>query len=314
MPPVAGADIAEAVRRLRAGRLVAFPTETVYGLGADARNDQAVAALYRLKGRPRGHPVIVHAAEFLPAAKEWAADIPDIARKLAARFMPGPLTLILPRRPGAPSAPAGGGSGIALRVPSHPVARALLATFDGPLAAPSANRFGRISPTSAAHVADEFPNESIFILDGGDCPGGLESAIVDCRVPALLRPGPVAEEEIAAAAGVSLLPPPQNARAPGLLPRHYAPKTPLKLAAGSELLEAAKTRNIAALSESRPPGLRPDKWRRAESDPQTRGRNLYRNLRALDAAGAELILAEIPPDTPEWRTIRDRLTRAAAKG
>ena len=313
MPPVVGTDISEAARRLRAGGLVAIPTETVYGLAANARDENAVADLYRLKGRPPAHPVIVHAAEFFPAAEEWASDIPQIARKLSARFMPGPLTLILPRHPHSPSAPAGGGDGIALRVPSHPVARALLTEFNGPLAAPSANRFGRISPTSAAHVSDDFPDADIYILDGGDCLSGLESAVVDCRIPAVLRPGFISEEEIAKAAGVSLLPPPQNARAPGTLPSHYAPQTPLRLVSPSELRDLAKGKNIAAYSEVCPPEVSEQKWRHAEPDPLLRGKNLYRNLRELDSSGADLILAEHPPEGAKWRAIRDRLTRASAR-
>ena len=308
---IVGFDIDEAARRLRNGGLVAFPTETVYGLGADARSAEAVAALYRMKRRPRGHPVIVHALDFDEAAREWAAEIPPVARKLAARFMPGPLTLILRRRPDSPPAPAGDSDGVALRVPAHPMARELLAAFGGPLAAPSANRFGRISPTCAAHVAEEFPHEPVYILDGGDCPVGLESAVVDCRVPALLRPGFISESDIAAAAGRALSPAPQDIRAPGMLPRHYAPRAPLRLASGDELRRLAKGANIAVFSRVRPPGLPPEKWRLADPDPARQGRNLYRNLRELDACGAEMILAERPPETPEWRAIRDRLSRAA---
>ena len=304
-------NVEVAVRRLRSGGLVAFPTETVYGLGADARNEAAVAALYRAKGRPREHPVIVHAADFSAAATEWAADIPEVARRLAARFMPGPLTLILPRRLDSPAGPAGGGSGIALRVPAHPAARALLNEFGGPLAAPSANRFGRVSPTLASHVAAEFPEEDILILDGGACAVGLESAVVDCRVPALLRPGSISESDIESAAGVSLLSAPRDVQSPGMLPRHYAPQTPLRLMSAMELREMGGKGNWAVYSGECPAKLSPEKWRCAESDPQARGRNLYRKLRELDALGADGILAEFPPDAPEWRAIRDRLSRAA---
>ena len=311
MPKVSTADIRSAAAILRTGGLAAFPTETVYGLGADARSEAAVAALYRIKGRPAGHPVIVHAADFSAAAREWAAEIPEIAAKLAARFMPGPLTLILRRRPDSPPWPAGDGDGIALRIPAHPVARALLEEFGGPLAAPSANRFGRVSPTTAAHVREEFPDGSVFILDGGECPVGLESAVVDCRIPAILRPGFITESEIADAAGVSLLPAPPDARAPGMLPRHYAPQTPLRLVSAAELRELAQSEDIAAFSAECPPGINPKKWRALEADPKVCGRNLYRNLRELDAAGAASIVTERPPDSEEWRAIRDRLTRAA---
>ena len=322
--PLVGLDLDEAVRRLRGGGLVAFPTETVYGLGADARSAQAVAALYRIKRRPPWHPVIVHAADFSAAANEWADEIPAVARKLAARFTPGPLTLILRRKPDAPAAPCGGGDGVALRVPAHPTARALLAAFGGPLAAPSANRFGRVSPTCAAHVAEDFAGESIYILDGGACPLGLESAVVDCRVPALLRPGSVSESAIAAAMGAPLAPAPEGVRAPGMLPRHYAPRAPLRLASAAELQRLAtgglaksglaKGASVAVFSGACPPGFPSGRWRLAESDPARRGRNLYRNLRELDAVGAEMIVAEMPPDAPEWRAIRDRLTRAAGRG
>ena len=312
MPKISTADIRSAAAILRAGGLAAFPTETVYGLGADARSQTAVAALYRIKGRPAGHPVIVHAADFSAAAREWAAEIPEIAVKLAARFMPGPLTLILRRRPDSPPWPAGDGDGIALRVPAHPVARALLEEFGGPLAAPSANRFGRVSPTTAAHVREEFPDGSVFILDGGECPVGLESAVVDCRIPAILRPGFITGSEIADAAGVSLLPAPPDARAPGMLPRHYAPQTPLRLVSAAELLgrwRKAKTSPPSAPNARR--GSTRKKWRALESDPKVCGRNLYRNLRELDAVGADSIATERPPDSEEWRAIRDRLTRAA---
>ncbi|MBS0394634.1 MAG: threonylcarbamoyl-AMP synthase, partial [Proteobacteria bacterium] len=233
-------DIDRAVALLRAGELVAFPTETVYGLGADARNAAAIAKIYALKRRPAGHPLIVHLADAaqLPL---WAAQVPAAAARLAARFWPGPLTLILPRAAGVADALTGGQDSVGLRVPAHPLAQALLRGFGGGVAAPSANRYGRVSPTHAAHVREEFGAEAPFILDGGECRVGLESTIVSLvGEPLLLRPGGVALAELEdtigplrrAAAG-------EGPRAPGTTAAHYAPATRLALVAPPQLPAAA---------------------------------------------------------------------------
>lgn len=325
--PVITTDVAAAAAALAGGRLVAFATETVYGLGAAAENPAAVAAVYQAKGRPLHHPVIVHLADF-SAAAEWAAHIPAAARRLAAAFMPGPLTMLLPRLPHIRHLP--GGDLIALRVPAHPQAQALLRTLGGGVIAPSANRFGALSPTCAAHVADEFsPLADLLILDGGECTLGIESTIVgfspDSSAAAaaasaesvyIVRPGSISAAMLAAA-GVRLVPPPTGAAAvaaPGTLPRHYAPRTPFCLAAPDKLAEvlAAQTAAGAAvgvLSRRRPAAAAV--WECAAAEPARYAQALYRLLRRLDAATLTLIIAELPPDSGEWAAVHDRLQRAA---
>ena len=296
--PTVGNDIEEAARRLRGGKIVAFATETVYGLGAKADNPRAVAAMYALKGRPRNHPAIVHLADF-SQAEEWA-EVPECGRRLAAAFMPGALTLLLPARA------TGIGKTVAVRVPAHPQARCLLAK-SGSVMAPSANRFGRLSPTTAAHVSSEFPNSDIYILDGGDCPVGVESVIVGCLDGNLsvLRPGVITAEQIAAVAGRALSPPPAVV-APGCLPRHYAPQKPLFLQSAAQLLAI---KNAAVLSQRQPPAVA--HWRQAAAQPQQYARQLYRLLRELDATTADSIVVETPPTTSDWAAVNDRLRRAA---
>ncbi|HUP29029.1 MAG TPA: L-threonylcarbamoyladenylate synthase, partial [Usitatibacter sp.] len=222
--------IAEGARRLAAGEAIAFPTETVYGLGADATNVEAVRRIFQLKGRPADHPLIVHFADPLQLSA-WAAEVPAMARTLADRFWPGPLTMIVPKSPRVPAAVTGGQDTVGLRCPSHPVARELLAEFarigSGVVAAPSANRFGHVSPTSSAHVRDEFGTD-LFIVEGGDCEVGLESTIVDLSrgVPTLLRPGGISRAELEAALGAALHDRDADApRASGTLAAHYAPRT-----------------------------------------------------------------------------------------
>ena len=307
--PHIGNDIALAVRHLRAGRLVAFPTETVYGLGGDAANRDAIAEIYRLKDRPTGHPLIVHLFDFADA-DEWAQDISPPARRLARRFMPGPLTLVLPRRSSAPFYATGDDS-IALRVPMHKVARKLLADFAGGIAAPSANGFGRLSPTRAVHVAEEFAAADLYVLNGGDCPVGIESVIVDCREERLflLRPGAIAEAELSLVAGQQLLAPPPTARAPGLLPRHYAPLIPLFLVS-SEVVSAT-TGQTAVLSRQKPAAVLAKFWRKTADAPAQYAHELYRLLRELEMTGAGMIRVEMPPTKPPWQAVYDRLRRAA---
>jgi len=313
-------EIERAVSVLRAGGLVAFPTETVYGLGADASNPAAVRRIFEAKGRPATHPVIVHLADAVQIAN-WAREVPEAARRLARRFWPGPLTVVLRRSSEVSSVVTGGQDTVALRVPSHPVALQLLARFGGGIAAPSANRHGRVSATTAEHVRREFGAAVDCVLDGGAAEVGIESTIVDLSggQAALLRPGWITAAEIEQALGMPLRAPAGNApRAPGTLAAHYAPQTPLTLVEGDLLAELAatltrqgKTVAVLALSEARPllQGLQ---WIAAPRDAAGYAHALYSNLRALDAARCDAILVEQPPREAAWTAINDRLTRAAA--
>jgi len=303
-------EIRRAAEILRAGGLVAFPTETVYGLGADASSASAVARLYAAKGRPADHPVIVHFAT-TEAAFSFAREIPPEARKLAERFWPGPLTLILKRSAKAKDFVTGGQDSVGLRVPSHPVAHELLREFGGGVAAPSANLFGNVSATTAAHVRDEVKAD--MLLDGGASEIGIESTILDLSGSGvvLLRPGKISREDLEGFKvqnpGVSSL------RHSGGLERHYAPKTPAVLVPPHQLdAEIAKRgAGVAVLAFSRP-DERVDYWIRMPREPQAYAQRLYAALRELDAAGCETILVESPPETTEWTAVRDRLSRAAA--
>jgi L-threonylcarbamoyladenylate synthase len=306
------APVARAVEILRRGGLVAFPTETVYGLGADASNDAAVARMYRVKGRPAAHPVIVHVAD-ASRIDAWARDVPASARLLAERFWPGPLTLVLKRAPHVHDAVTGGQDTIGLRVPAHPLALALLRNFGGGIAAPSANRFGRISPTTAQHVRDDLGDEVDLVLDGGSCEVGIESTIVDLSSghPVLLRPGGIAATDIAAVLGVG--PGSRDAtspRAPGGLDVHYAPRAPLRLVSRSELVGSAAGTAVLAF-DAAPAGAAATLWLRAPADAERYAHDLYANLRRLDRAAAGLILVEAPPSDPAWAAVIDRLRRAA---
>lgn len=318
------ASIARAARVLAAGGLVAFPTETVYGLGADAGSDAAVAGIFAAKGRPSDHPLIVHVPE-AAAAPRFAAGVPPVAQRLMQAFWPGPLTLILPRRPDRGRAAAGGQDSIGLRCPAHPVAHALLLAaaalgVEG-VAAPSANRFGRVSPTTAGHVASEFDN-ALLVLDGGATPVGIESAIVDCTrgVPVLLRPGTLTRAQIEAACGERLwLPnelPGAAPRASGTLEAHYAPRAKVRLMDGKSLQAALDVlgRDAAAIAvyARSPLRTRTPHYRRMPDDAVETARQLFAVLRDFDEAGAKLIWVETPPDAPEWDGVRDRLQRAAA--
>jgi L-threonylcarbamoyladenylate synthase len=307
-------ELRKAVEILRAGGLVAFPTETVYGLGADASNAAAVARLYAAKGRPADHPVIIHFSS-AEKALEWARDIPEAARKLAAKFWPGPLTMILRRSDRAKDFVTGGQDSVGLRVPSHPIAQALLRAFGGGVAAPSANEFGRISATTAQHVRGDLAGKVDLVLEGGPGEVGIESTIVDLTSGVvLLRPGRISRDEIEKQLNVKVTSPDSSSpRHSGGLERHYAPKTPALLVPPRELdaLIARHGARAAVLSFAKPDD-RVEYWIRMPKDPQAYARRLYAALRELDGAGCETILIESPPGTPPWTAVRDRLSRAAA--
>jgi len=306
-------EIRKAAEILRAGGLVAFPTETVYGLGADASNAGAVARLYATKRRPANHPVIVHFGSG-ESAFAWAREIPRAARQLAERFWPGPLTLILKRSALAKDFITGGQDTVGLRVPSHPVARGLLEMFQGGIAAPSANRFGLVSPTTAAHVREDLGDDVDLVLEGGPSEVGIESTIVDLSTGSalLLRPGAISRgdlEELLNVKDAGLSSP----RHSGGLERHYAPRTPARLVSTHDLdkeIEKLKQR-VAVLAFSRP-DERVDYWLRMPRSPEGYARRLYAALRELDTAGCEAILVEAPPEAPEWAAVRDRLQKACA--
>jgi L-threonylcarbamoyladenylate synthase len=315
-----------AARLLEQGGLVAFPTETVYGLGADAENAVAIAKIYAAKGRPSNHPVIVHIAPDADV-EYWAGSIPPQAHKLIDTFWPGPLTLILPRALHIPDAVSGGQTSIGLRCPSHPVAQALLRVFKngrGGVAAPSANKFGHVSPTTAQHVRDEFGEHGLdCILDGGQSQVGIESTILDLsRVathgPVLLRPGQIGAARIAEVLGVMPSAPDSAApRASGTLEAHYAPGTPLALLESSELKDVlaklrAAGKRVALMSYSEHDGTAFDGTRLVlPATPAGYAHDLYAALRTLDAEQADIMLIEAPPTGDEWQAVNDRLRRAA---
>lgn len=308
----ATADIEHACQLLRRGELVAFPTETVYGLGADASSPEAIARIYALKGRPSNHPVIVHVAK-ASDIRDWARDIPMVAWELANAFWPGPLTLILPRAEGVPLAVTGGQDSVGVRVPAHPIAQQLLSAFGGGIAAPSANRYGHVSPTCAAHVREEFADSAPYILDGGDCEVGLESTIVSLLgAPTLLRPGGISRAQIEAVIGPMVAVAGDDVpRAPGTTVSHYAPSTPLRLLTNADWASGYRP-EAAVLALRSKPSSHQGVWLEAASDPVRYGHDLYASLRALDRLGAPLILVEAPPDHPDWEAVKDRLNRSAA--
>jgi len=320
------AEYARAVDLLRAGELVAFPTETVYGLGADAANPAAVAKIFAAKGRPADHPLIVHLAGH-DAVDHWAEQVPAVAWELMEAFWPGPLTLILKKQAWVPDAVTGGQDTVGLRVPGHPVALELLRRFaasggHGGIAAPSANRFGRISPTSAAHVQEELGDRVPLILDGGSCAVGIESTIVDCSrgEAVVLRPGHISPAHLEAVLGRR--PTIETAagapRVSGSLAAHYAPQTPMRLIASERLLDFLNAQRhkgdvCGVLSHSLPPhaGM-PHLWRMLPADPVGYAHALYAALRDMDHAGISLITVEALPDDPAWAAVADRLRRAVA--
>ena len=320
------AAVRAAAGLLAAGELVAFPTETVYGLGARADDDAAVRRIYAAKGRPADHPLIVHVAS-VDAALAFGPHSGDLAQRLMAAFWPGPLTLIVPRHPARASAAAGGQASIGLRMPAHPVALALLreaALLGVPgVAGPSANRFGRVSPTTAAHVRREF-GPGLHVLDGGPCLYGIESAIVDCTraQPALLRPGQLSRRDIEIVLGQPLAAPDASSpRAPGTLAAHYAPQARVSLLATAALVArlaagpagaGGVAQGVGVYSQSRPPMGSGWLWRQMPASAAAVAHELFGVMRDFDDAGVAQLWVEQPPAGPEWDGVRDRLQRAAS--
>lgn len=294
-------DIEVALAALRAGGLVAIPTETVYGLAADAADPQAVARIFAAKGRPADHPLIVHiaAAELLP---RWAAEVSPAAATLAEACWPGPLTLVVRRAPHVIDAVTGGHSTVGVRVPAHPATLELLARFGGGLAAPSANRFGHVSPTTVEHVLADLGDVVDVVLDGGPCPIGVESTIVDCSVdpPQVLRPGGIPTEEIEELLGEPLAAAGGPSRAPGMLASHYAPRARVVL--------VTRTDEVAPIVDGRSGVAVIDHG----DDLVGYARSLYAELRAADQRGDTLVVAVLPPAAGLGHALRDRLAKAAA--
>jgi L-threonylcarbamoyladenylate synthase len=319
------ASIAQAAQALCDGQLVGLPTETVYGLAANATDDAAVAKIFAAKGRPADHPLIVHVASAAQVPL-FAAQVPDFAQRLIDAFWPGPLTLILPRQPGVATASAGGQDSIGLRCPSHSVAQQILLACAAlgvhGVSAPSANRFGRVSPTSAAHVQSELGSD-LLILDGGECDVGIESTIIDCTrgEPVLLRPGHITRVQIEAACGRTVLDKDAVAqpapRASGTLESHYAPRAKVRLMSAQDInakLQALgpHANNLGVWSTQRPDAGAGVLWRAQPPNAEQAAHDLFSVLRDLDARGVQQIWVQLPPDTPDWEGVRDRLQRAAA--
>jgi L-threonylcarbamoyladenylate synthase len=309
-------DLARAAAMLAHGELVALPTETVYGLAANATDPEAVRRIFTAKGRPADHPLIVHLPG-IESLADWASEIPDSARKLAEAFWPGPLTLILMKTAAVDDVVTGGQDTVGLRVPGHPVALKLLERLGKGIAAPSANRFGHISPTTADHVLAEFEHHGTVaaVIDGGPCEVGVESTIVDCTgtLPRILRPGMIGVDRIAEVLGMrpEVAGDREGPRASGRLASHYAPKTKLELVSIEALGRPDPGAAVLALASTPDPGgFRA--WRTLPDDPALYARGLYAALRALDACGATRILVQHPPQSASWVAVIDRLRRAAA--
>jgi L-threonylcarbamoyladenylate synthase len=332
-PPLTLAALDRAAAVLRSGGLVAIPTETVYGLAADALDEFAVDRIFRAKGRPATNPLIVHVAD-VAMARSLAAAWPPAAEALTAALWPGPLTVVVPRGDAIPDVVTGGGTTVALRCPAHPLARLLIARSGIPLAAPSANRSEMVSPTTAHHVLEGLGDRVDLILDGGRCDRGIESTVVDCTVspPRILRPGPLARAALEAALGGRVLGPGSTddvtatgpARAPGTRPRHYAPRTRLDLRADAAAHIAAllaQGRRVGWMTtHDTDPAVRELAASRdlvivpMPGEPTAFAAALYATLHALDRRGLDRIVVDEPAATEEWQAIRDRLGRAAARG
>lgn len=329
-PPRTEEAIARAAHLLAGGGLVAIPTETVYGLAADALDTDAVERIFAAKGRPATNPLIVHVAD-AAMARSLAAAWPDAAEQITTRLWPGPITVIVPRGPRIPTSVTAGGATVALRCPAHPLTRRLIATLGRPLAAPSANRSKQLSPTTAGHVLEGLGNRIDLILDGGPCDRGIESTVVDCTTdpPTILRPGPIDRVELEATLGRPVSDMTQvhdeadvsPARSPGTHARHYAPKTPLEvstaaatrvaalLQAGTRVawlttrIDDAQVRSLAASRDLIVVPM-PD-------DPARFATGLYATLHAIDRRSLDRIIVDAPPATEAWRAVTDRLGRAA---
>lgn len=310
-------SIEQAADLLHRGKLVAIPTETVYGLGADASNPEAVAKIFQVKGRPADHPLIVHLA-YASQMKDWAEKVPDSALRLASAFWPGPLTMILRKKASVPAVVTGGQETVALRVPDNPVALWLLRVFGGGIAAPSANRFGRISPTTAQHVAEELGDAVDCILDGGPCTVGVESTIIDLtdQQPTILRPGRITRSQLEEVLQREVaLKSQHKIRAPGMLASHYAPHTPAYLCATETLLGLLEEKRVqgkpaGVLAFSEFPNLACQHLLRLPQEAEDYEAALYSALRQLDKLGLDSILVEQPPETEEWMAVNDRLGKA----
>ena len=320
------AAIEHATKLLHQGRLVAFPTETVYGLGADASNPEAIRRIFKVKNRPANHPLIVHISG-VEQLKDWAQKIPESAKTLASAFWPGPLTFILNKKPDVPLEVTGGQNTIALRMPDHPVALALLSKFEGGIAAPSANIYCRISPTQASHVEDELGDSVDMILDGGACKIGVESTIVDLTgpIPKLLRPGLISKAEIEGVLGIEIMTADttsenssQNNRAPGMNAVHYAPITPTALCEHDKLTAVlnnlrVQNKRVGLLSyQFNPPENRFMNMLCMPEQAESYAQILYACLRELDNKGLDIILIEQTPDTDDWIAINDRINKATS--
>lgn len=310
-------DIKLAAQSLVSGNLVAFPTETVYGLGADARNPVAISKVFAAKGRPADHPLIVHIGN-LEQLSEWALEIPDSAWKLARHFWPGPLTLILRKRPSVSKLITGGQDTVGIRIPNHPLTLKLLQEFGAAIVGPSANKYGHVSPTTAQHVADDLGASVSCILDGGACQVGIESTIVALtEEPIILRAGMISPTQLSQVIGHPVSTRAQTTiRTAGMHASHYAPNTPLQLCDNvfaTTQQFATSGQKLAVLSFDEQPNNLPKNivWQQASSDPVVYAHDLYATLRNLDQLDCELILLQQVPNEPAWLAIQDRLARAS---
>ncbi len=312
---VSDAQVAHAAELIRAGRLVAFPTETVYGLGANALDAAAVERIYEAKGRPRSSPIICHVSD-LEMVRQLVTVWPEDARRLAEKFWPGPLTLVLPKTPAVPDLVTAGLPTVGVRMPAHPIALELVMAASVPIAAPSANRFTQVSPTTAEHVRSSLDDRVDYILDGGPCPLGIESTVLSLiePVPVLLRPGGISRQQIEEVIGpISNAAQPNVGEAhaaPGLHARHYSPGTPLYLIENGQVMKQGRG---AYLQLSRAAEGEPAEVVAMPCDPTGYAAKLYEVLHLLDVRGFDWIAVESQPNLPEWEAVRDRLRRAAGR-